>query len=226
MSPFYPTEETDVSRRLYQGLRNTFSETGGCTLIGGWAVDELTTQNYQEQSRDVDVVFSTKAAFNRFRHEVMPAWNMEWAGTARRPTNACRFKRGHGPAGIAVDVFFLEGSDACQQDFHTMGGPLYKDLDCSVWLPRVADLLTDKVATMPKRGNQDAGAKRFKDAIDTWALVFHNVEGLVPRDLRTAVPEHLVQDAAKQMPALHDFSHHHGDVYASAVVELQAWLAG
>lgn len=220
---FYSADTTARSRQLHDTFKEAFAE-GGCTLIGGWAVYELTNDNYVEQSRDVDLVFSTKDAFAKFQTTVMPEHGLQWAGTARRPVNSCVLAADEKPRNIMVDVFFLTGSDACTKRFRVEQGLLYKDIDCTGWLSSVEAMLRDKLTTIGMRRGRDFRPKRFKDLVDAWALIFHNNQGALPDDLHDAIPASLRGRVADMMEEQRAYCREAAPHYLPAVDVMTRWL--
>lgn len=216
---FYPPSLTATSRKLYDVLADRFAD-GQCTIIGGWAVRHLTTGMYQEESRDLDLVFHTPDAFNWFQNHFMRAYNLAWSGK-RRKFNSC-YQKDVKPPWILVDVF-ASSSDILTRRFAVPDNLLIKKIEANGWLPTVQGLLNDKLVTLPLRRNQDSGQKRFKDAIDSWALVFHNNKGEIPVDLREQVPNSVASKVQQEADNLRSFATTN-EVYEQELEEFLDWI--
>lgn len=216
---FYPPSLTTTSRVLYDELAGRFVD-GECTIIGGWAVRHLTMDAYQEESRDLDLVFHTPDAFNWFQNQFMRAHQLAWSGK-RKKFNSC-YQQGIKPPWILVDVF-ASSSEVLTRRFAVPDNLLFKRIENNGWLPTVKGLLNDKLATLPLRRNQDVGQKRFKDAIDSWALVFHNREHVLPADLRRQVPSSVALKVQQEAENLRSFAAAN-DLYAQELEEFLDWI--
>jgi hypothetical protein len=166
------------------------------------------------------LVFHSADAFRWFETKFMPTHNLAWSGK-RRKYNAC-YQTNVTPPQIIVDVFASDLS-AITRRFAVDPRLLVKPIDNTGWLPTAPALLVEKLRVLPLRGNKDAGQKRFKDAIDAWALIFHNTSGDLPSDLRDTVPPGVLERALAEALKLTEYAQAHG-VYADELAQLLGWL--
>lgn len=177
---FYPAEVTAFSRRIQDGLRRLDDDVRGISLLGGWAVHALVDPVHAMESQDIDILLHTTPAWNA-AVAYLEDGGFTWRTFRRRDEPPARDHRLVHPdhASLAVDVFHgtAVDDDLLRRLFATNWIANLKDQPYTGFIPTLPVILQDKFETLPLRTDP---LKRRKDALDAWALLFHNREGHAP----------------------------------------------
>lgn len=172
---FYAPDVLQESRRMYDGIRQ-WATHNEATIIGGWAVFETVQERTRRQSRDIDLVLHTVEACQAFS-DVLPTLGLAWGQDQRGRRMECH-RRDDDEKGILVDVF-------TPAQFHSFfkwhSGANIKDPPNGL-IASYPFLLNDKIATVPKRQDRDAGLKKAKDLVDIRDLVYFNRNHVLPAE--------------------------------------------
>lgn len=218
-TPFYPKDVTRFSRDVLEGLHRIAQETGGVSLLGGWAVFELVDPAHGQESQDIDVVIHTREAWTKvvaFLEGKGYSWRIIRSrdGPERDHRMIHEFHKD-----MAVDVFCGRElpDEIPQKHFATRWVATRKDIPDTGFATSLDAILLDKLETLPKRTDP---AKALKDALDVRLLLFHNREGRAAGDLLAPPAVAAARTALPHIRRLRDAY----PSYAEALDELIAFL--